>query len=210
MNALFRLIPTSNTRRLIPLLLAAATLGGCATERSVVLPEFADWRARLDVLGELTNWSFRGRIGVSAGSEGFNGRLRWQQQADRFDASVSGPLGAGAISIAGDTDSVVIDEGDGRVIRMTDPELEIGLRYGWTIPVESLRFWALGIPDPGQPAHLDFGDGGTVTRISQSGWTVTIPQYRDGGGQLMPRRITAENGTTRVRLVIDNWVFYEP
>ena len=185
-------------------------LGGCAIERGVALPEFEDWRARLNVLGALESWSFSGRIGVSAGTEGFNGRLRWRQTDDRFDASVSGPLGAGAIRISGDEDVVVIDEGDGDVIRMTDPEFEIGMRYGWTIPVESLRFWALGIPDPAQPAHMDFGEGGTLTRIAHAGWPVTIPQYRDGGGQLMPRRITAENGGTRVRLVIDNWAFYQP
>ncbi len=209
MNALSRLILNSSAlRRLTLLFLALATLGGCATERGVALPEFEDWRARLTILRDLERWSFNGRIGVSAGTEGFNGRLRWRQDVDGFEASVSGPLGAGAISIAGNTDTIVIDEGDGDVIRMTDPEFELGLRYGWTIPVESLRFWALGIPDPERPANLNFGEGGTLTSIAQSGWTVVIPQYREGGGQLMPRRITAENGDTRVRLVIDNWVFY--
>ena len=201
--------PRTSAGRLLPFLLAAlASLGGCATERGVALPEFDDWRARLGVLTALDQWSFSGRIGVSNAADGFNGRLRWRQDADRFEASVSGPLGAGAISITGDTRTVVIDEGDGNVLRMSDPEFELKLRYGWTIPVESLRYWALGIPDPGQPANMDFGEGGTLTRIAQSGWTVDIPQYREGGGQLMPRRITAVNGDSRVRLVIDNWVFY--
>ena len=201
--------PRTSAGRLLPFLLAAlAILGGCATERGVALPEFDDWRARLGVLTAIEQWSFSGRIGVSNAADGFNGRLRWRQDADRFEASVSGPLGAGAISITGDTRTVVIDEGDGNVLRMSDPEFELKLRYGWTIPVESLRYWALGIPDPGQPANMDFGEGGTLTRIAQSGWTVDIPQYREGGGQLMPRRITAVNGDSRVRLVIDNWVFY--
>ena len=209
MNARSRPTPNNSARRRLAFLLVAlATLGGCATERGVALPEFDDWRARLSVLGGLDRWSFSGRIGVSAGTEGFNGRLRWRQEVDEFQASVSGPLGAGAISIAGDADAVVIDEGDGNVIRMTDPEFELRMRYGWTIPVESLRYWALGIPDPAQPANLDFGENGTLMNIVQAGWTVAIPQYREGGGQLMPRRITAENGDSRVRLVIDNWVFY--
>ena len=209
MNARSLPIPKTSAGRLLSFLVAAlALLGGCATERGVALPEFDDWRERLGVLTALDQWSFSGRIGVSNAADGFNGRLRWMQDVDRFEASVSGPLGAGAINIAGDTEAVVIDEGNGNVLQMTDPETELHLRYGWTIPVESLRYWALGIPDPGQPAHLDFGEGGTVTRITQAGWTVDIPQYRDGGGQLMPRRITAVNGNSRVRLVIDNWVFY--
>ncbi len=208
MNAHSRPNLTNSVRHVATLLVVLATVSGCATERGVALPEFDDWRARVSVLTELHSWSFSGRIGVSAGTEGFNGRLRWRQDVDQFEASVSGPLGAGAIGISGDSDAVTIDEGDGKVIRMTDPEFELGLRYGWTIPVESLRYWALGVPDPEQPANLDFGEGGTLTRIAQAGWTVVIPQYREGGGQLMPRRITAENGETRVRLVIDNWVFY--
>lgn len=209
MNARSLPVPTTSSGSLLSILFATLVLlGGCATERGVALPEFDNWRARLGILTAIDQWSFSGRIGVSNATDGFNGRLRWRQNADQFEASVSGPLGAGAISIAGDTQAVVIDEGDGNVLRMTEPEFELQLRYGWTIPVESLRFWALGIPDPGQPAHMDFGEGGTVTRIAQAGWTVEIPQYREGGGQLMPRRITAVNGDSRVRLVIDNWVFY--
>jgi outer membrane biogenesis lipoprotein LolB len=37
---------------------------------------------------------------------------------------------------------------------------------------------------------------------------VIIGQYRDGGGQSMPRRIVLENVDTRVRLVIDRWIFH--
>jgi outer membrane biogenesis lipoprotein LolB len=36
---------------------------------------------------------------------------------------------------------------------------------------------------------------------------VTIDEYRDGGGQPMPRRLSASNPESRVRLVIDRWKF---
>ena len=186
----------------------ALLIAGCATERGVALPEMNDWASRQATLIGITDWSFSGRIAVSAADEGFNGRLRWRQQDDSFDASLSGPLGAGAVRIEGSSRGLTVFDGDGVVTALNDPEVDLKVRYGWTIPVESLRYWVLGVPDPRQPADLDFAEDGRVSQLVQGGWTAEISQYREGGGQLMPRRITAENGESRVRLVIDNWVFY--
>ena len=191
-------------------LIAAGSLwlSGCAIERGVALPELSDWDVRRTTLQSLDDWSFTGRIGVVSGDDGFNGRLRWRQLGDRFDASVSGPLGAGAVQIEGGEHGIVSTDNAGAVTVLQDPEAQLEFRYGWTIPVDSLRFWALGIPDPGRDAETEFGSDGTLSRLEQGGWTVDISEYREGGGQLMPRRITAVNPHSRVRLIIDNWVFH--
>ena len=167
-----------------------------------------DWEVRRAVLSNISEWAFTGRIGVSAGTEGFNGRLRWHQRDDDFQASVSGPLGAGAVRIDGTGERITVADKTGEVTELEDAELDLRLRYGWTIPVTSLRFWALGIPDPGSPAMTEFGEDGQLTRLEQRNWVVDIGQYREGGGQLMPRRITAVNADAKVRLVIDSWTFY--
>jgi outer membrane lipoprotein LolB len=196
-------------RYCLPVLLCGLLItAGCAVQRGVALPDMSDWSSRQAVLTGITDWSFSGRIGVKAGDEGFNGHLRWRQTSDAFAASVSGPLGAGTVQIDGNGRAITVVDKDGVVTRLVDPEAELYARYGWTIPVNSLRYWALGIPDPELPAYLNFGEDGTVTLLEQGGWTVEISQYREGGGQLMPRRISAVNSTSRVRLVIDNWVFY--
>ena len=186
----------------------ALAISGCATERGNALPEMSDWETRRATLVGLDDWSFSGRIGVKSTDDGFNGRLRWRQQSDDFDASLSGPLGAGAVRIEGSSERLVVYDRDGVVTELDNPELDLKRRYGWTIPVESLRYWVLGVPDPRRPADVDFGDDGRLSRLSQGGWTAEITEYREGGGQLMPQRITAENGESRVRLVIDRWVFY--
>ncbi len=186
----------------------ALLLTACAGPRGLELPDMADWETRQAVLADIDRWEFRGRIGVSAGTEGFNGKLRWRQKDDRFNATVSGPLGAGAIEIEGDGQQVSLTDKHGEVTRMQDAEAEIYARYGWTIPVASLRYWALGIPAPGVPASTEFDDDGRLSMLTQRDWVVTISQYREGGGQLMPRRIAAVNGEAKVRLVIDKWVFH--
>ena len=195
-------------RRCLATALLLLATAGCATQRGAGLPEFDDWDSRRDALSSLSEWEFHGRIGVSAGEEGFNGKLRWWQHDDVFVASVSGPLGVGTVKIQGDERQVSVTDEDGVVTEMQDAEAELYRRYGWTIPVTSLRYWALGIPDPSSPAETAFNGAGQLARLEQRNWAVQIDAYREGGGQQMPRRMVATHRDTKVRLVIDNWIFH--
>ncbi len=187
----------------------AALLAGCATPKSAALPEIGDWDGRKSVLGGLDEWEFSGRIAVKTANDGFNGKLRWVQQQQAFEATASGPLGAGAVRIEGDGRSVTLTDKDGIRTELDDAELEFRLRYGYTIPIRSLRFWALGIPDPAAPADTVVDPNGQLTSLRQRDWAVSYARYAEGGGQLMPKVLTAENADTRVRLVIDYWIFFE-
>lgn len=210
MSACFLTRTESRPRRLrgaLPLLLLGLA-AGCAVQPGRELPPLTDWETRRDVLGALEEWEFRGRIGVRSGEEGFNGKLSWWQNDELFLATVSGPFGAGGVRIEGDRGLVRLTDPDGEVIEMRDAEQELRRRYGWTIPVASLRYWALGIPDPAMPAVTDFGEDGSLRRLEQGNWVIDVTDYRESGGQLMPRRMAASNPDTKVRLVIDRWKFY--
>jgi outer membrane lipoprotein LolB len=185
-------------------------LCGCATTRpSVDLPELSTWDLRQDVLGSLTDWEFRGRIAIKAGEEGFNGKFNWSQAGDDFYTTVSGPLGIGTVKIEGDGRKVVLTDKDGVRTVLVDPEAELYYRYGWTIPIASLRYWALGIPDPSSEATTQVDAAGLLVNLEQSNWAVKISRYRESAGQQLPRTLTATNADTRVRMVIDKWMFYE-
>lgn len=189
------------------LLLLAVVISGCVAPGGLELPELADWDSRQEILAGVDEWEFAGRIGVSAGDEGFNGQLWWRQDGIVFRARIGGPLGVGTVFINGDRREVTVTDSDGVVTELNDAEVELRQLYGWTIPVTSLRYWALGIPDPASPAETEFNDDGLLSKLRQENWQVDITQYREGGGQLMPRRLTAVNDDVKVRLVIDNWVF---
>lgn len=202
--------PDSRARRNAWLLLSLGLLGACATTRQGIdLPNIDTWESRSAVLGEIREWEFKGRIAVKAGDEGFNGKLNWSQRDDTFSATVGGPLGMGTVRIEGDSRSVILTDRDGVETVLTDAELELRHRYGWTIPVASLRYWALGIPDPSMAALTDFDEQDRLVRLEQSNWIVEISRYREGGGQQMPRILSATNPDTRVRMVIDRWLFFD-
>jgi outer membrane lipoprotein LolB len=189
-------------------LLAVSFLSGCAVQKGIALPELSTWEQRQVVLGAIDDFEFNGRIAVRAGDEGFNAKLRWQQRANGFSATVGGPLGIGTVRIEGAGQQVELTDKDGVKTVLRDVEPELYARYGWTIPVTSLRYWALGIPDPDAPSQTRFDDAGMLQRLEQGGWNVTFSRYREsGGGQSMPSRLSANNAETDVRLVIDRWTF---
>jgi outer membrane lipoprotein LolB len=184
-------------------------VAGCAAPKGVLLPDITDWETRQAVLGEQGEWKFSGRIAVRTGDEGFNGKLRYSQDGRGFMATVSGPLGIGTVRLEGDHRRVTLTDNDGVRTELEDAELELRYRYGWTIPVASLRYWALGIPDPAAPADTTFDENGQLAELRQRDWSVSVSRYGEGGGQSMPSRLTAENSDTRVRLVIDHWIFLD-
>ena len=184
-------------------------VAGCETRDALLLPDIDGWESRQYVLGARNEWEFSARIAVRASDDGFNGKLRWAQDEDAFLATVSGPLGIGTVRIEGDGDAVILTDKDGVRTELRDVEFDLQYRYGWTIPVTSLRYWALGIPDPAVEAETTVNAAGHLTGLAQGEWNVAITRYREGAGQLLPNRLTATNAGTRVRLVIDNWRFYD-
>jgi outer membrane lipoprotein LolB len=188
--------------------IAVLTAGCAATRPTTELPELTDWDTRRTVLAGAEQWYLKGRIGVRTADDGFNAKLRWTQDAKRFDAQVSGPLGIGNVQLDGDEQAVTLTDKDGVETRLMDAEPELYLRYGWTIPVGSLPYWLLGIPDPNRPAETEIDAAGRLTRLAQGGWDVTFSRYDGGLGAELPGRITASSSTTRVRIVIDDRRFY--
>lgn len=195
-------------RHIVTLLISASVLfSGCATQQQRDLPELGAWENRRAILADIDQWEFAGRIAVSAGDEGFNGKVWWRQNGIVFRARISGPLGVGTVFINGHGGELSVTDQDGVVTELDDAETELRTMYGWTIPVGSLRFWALGIPAPGLPAVETIDADGRLAALMQGGWDVVIDRYASGGGQPMPRRLNAVSDDVRVRLVIDNWTF---
>jgi outer membrane lipoprotein LolB len=187
--------------------LLGVILAGCAATGGGRLPELDGWERRKSVLSATDEYEFSGRIGVRAGSEGFNGKIWWRQDGIVYRARVSGPIGVGTVFVNGDGREVTLTDRDGVTTELDDAERDLRMRYGWTIPVTSLRYWALGVPDPASAADVDVDDTGLLNGLAQRGWQVTISEYAESGGQAMPRRLTAVSGDIRVRLIVDDWAF---
>jgi outer membrane lipoprotein LolB len=189
-------------------LVAAALVSACAN-----LPvgsdglSFEQRRQRLEGVG---SWEMRGRLAVATAERGFQGSFRWEQNGDALDLAVRGPIGAGAMQVAGTPDALTVtSRGDTRVL--DDPETQLSELMGWWLPVGSLHAWLLGLPDPAFDSQTEPGLDGTLATLEQRLWRVAYESYQLAGaagsdaGVLVPRRIDLEHGDLRLRLTIDDW-----
>ena len=185
---------------------AALLLGGCATtvERMGEGVE-AQWQSQREKLLELEEWRLRGRIALSTEEEGLNGTLSWQQVYEDVDFRFRGPLGIGGFRIHGDRDRLRVKTSKGKVFFLQDPVVEMQAEFGWSVPVHSMRYWVVGVSDPGLPTNETLGPEGRLTQLEQMEWLVRYTSYRDYDGNILPRKVVMESEAVRIRLAVDEW-----
>ena len=79
-------------------------------------------------------------------------------------------------------------------------------RLGFDPPLSSLRYWVLGVPDPGQPATeaLD-AEPAAPCGLDAGGLAHRLRSYTVSGGESLPARLTLQRDAVRVRLLVDDW-----
>lgn len=163
---------------------------------------------RVVVLEAHPRWSLQGRVAISNGRNGGNGRIEWEQDGARFAVSLSAPITRQSWRLSGDATSARLEGLDGGPREDSDAERLLQGATGWIIPVGALSSWLRGMAAPGLPAaSLRFGDDGRLARVEQGGWTIDYAgwQPQAGFGIELPQRLTATRDDAKVRLVIDSW-----
>jgi outer membrane lipoprotein LolB len=173
-------------------------LSACSTV--TVEPEAAYSKQARRQLYQLDNWSFDGRLAIKGQNDSWSANLNWKHTTDQEHIKLSGPLGQGATVIQLTDDFVSIDRGDGKVQSSEQPEEFVNQQLGVFVPVQSLRYWVVGLPEPAQ-GFVETSDG-----FTQAGWLISYKQMQTVYGQSMPRKMTVGNLDVKLKLVIDQWV----
>jgi outer membrane lipoprotein LolB len=193
-------------RILLCLLVVGVALTACKTLPPAVPPgPGAPWEVRRAALQARTTFDLTGRIGVAAAQDGFNAKLRWQQQGKQSQLSLDGPLGVGGVRIASNGESLTVTNSRGEQLDSAAARREIETRLGFEPPIASLRYWVLGVPDPSHPAKETLDDTQRLSALEQDGWQIAYTGYADVKGEALPSKMTLTRDTTRVRLVVDSW-----
>lgn len=196
-------MPSIRLSRVLALWLwmVTAALAGCASLVGVqTLPSMlpATWEARREMLQSWGRFDSYGRVAIARDGEGFSGSWRWAQRAQRSTLELDGPLGVGGLRLDFDSEGIV-DEA---------ARLALEQQLGFVLPVESLRYWMLGVPDPREVVEERVAsDAARLDSLQQTGWMVTFKNYAPvpGGDYELPQRIEATRESLRVRLVIEGW-----
>lgn len=181
-------------------------LNGCTSLPPRGEQPVVPWAERRAALQGLESFGLRGRVAVSAGGEGFNASLHWEQRSDAAHLRLDGPLGFGGLEIESHDGALTLRDTRGVSLDGAAARAELERRLGFVLPLESLRFWVLGVPDPAQPAEEVLNDARQLSRLEQDGWAVDFDRYGHIGAQSRPVRLTVRREGARMRLVIDRWI----
>jgi outer membrane lipoprotein LolB len=179
------------------------TVAGCAGVPRA--PEPVDWSLRKAQLTELQSWRMAGSVAVSVDGEGASARIDWRQSGQTSDLSLSGPLGVGALRAVLDANDLSLEDGSGDSLHGDDARAVLSERLGTDLPLAALRYWVLGVPEPGSAARESIGPDGRPESIEQAGWLVTIGRYSTVGADGLPTRLVATRGGARIKLSVSRW-----
>lgn len=174
-------------------------LSACAV--TPVEPNAAYSRVAMLHLYELEHWSFEGRLALTGKNDSWSANISWEHSSDAEKIKLSGPMGQGTVIISLTGNIVTIDRGGDDVQSSSQPEEFINQQLGMFVPVRSLRYWVVGLPEPSR-SYKD-----TDVGFNQAGWLNEYKQMQsvnDDGA--MPHKMTVMNKQVKLKLIIDHWV----
>jgi outer membrane lipoprotein LolB len=115
-----------------------------------------------------------------------------------------GPLGAGSLEIASDGERISVTDAAGQVLG-ADARSTLRSRLGADLPLSSLRYWMIGLPDPASTARVIESEATPLRIIEQRGWTIAYDAFTSTDGFALPARVTATSGNVRLRLAVSDW-----
>lgn len=191
-------------RRLLWVALAIF-LASCRTVPPVHEVSSQAWEVRRPQLQARERFELKGRVAVAAGGEGFNARMRWTQNGKQTHVSLDGPLGAGGVQVTSDGSAVSIVTSRGDRLDNEAARAELTSRLGFDPPLDSLRYWILGVPEPGHPAQESLNAQQRLATLQQDGWQIQYTDYMAVGAEWLPSKLTVQRQGVRLRVVVDGW-----
>jgi outer membrane lipoprotein LolB len=156
------------------------------------------------------SWTAQGRLAVAVAGQGGSGAFTWRQESARSELAVRGPLGVGAFNVTVTGDEISVTDGQGVVLSGDDARQQVQARLGAGLPLESLRYWMLGLPAPTPPAQVQDSAQPPVRVVEQGGWQIAYDEFARFGALTAPTRLTATGPNVRLKLVFDTWQLTPP
>jgi len=194
-------------------LLLTVFLTGCAIQPSTPLLDDEArerlWDSRYAQLSELVGWQMKGRVAVKSVEDSWSASLSWQQQAETFDIRFSSMLGQRLAQLKGDALASSLYLPNDRVISAANVSDLLDAELGWSVPMEGLRYWLMGLPAPALASAEKLNMGldalGRLQWLEQGGWRIEYQRYRSAGRLEVPKKMVLTRNDLRVRFVIDRW-----
>ena len=183
----------------LALLVCCCALSACVTTRP--LPPSAKWDPRVSELQNAGDWQLDGRAAVALGTQGWQATLNWRQADNIAEVHLAGPFGIGALVLKQTPEGLSLNGAPPSDAVMAQVEEKLG----FDPPIDNLRYWLLGVPNPGSTYDVSRNDQDRAKTLNQAGWSIAYDRYMPVAGDLLPARLVLSRDAVRVRIIIDHW-----
>ena len=202
--------------------LMALVLSACVSAPSRPIVDDPDevWQQRVNDLYNIDSWAIKGKLAVKTHQRGGQATMLWRRDRDVHNINLYGPLGSGRVILTQDQAGATLRDNKKKTYHAATAEELLQRVAGWQVPFQSMRYWLLGVPRPGEDYEQSVDDWGRLQTLRQSGWEVEYLEYKEFWGRELPRKfkMTAlpgavhsvddqldENDQVRVKIIIKSW-----
>lgn len=189
--------------RLLVLCLSLILLPGCAWlwQAETAQPGSAER------LRAIPSWFMEGRINVRTPDDAWSANLEWRHGSNEDQMSFSGPFAPRAATLLYKENLIIFEAADGSLAESTDPEGLLLERLGFSVPLDALRYWVLGLPAPLQEfiAHPAPENPAALVGFAQAGWFMRYDGFMQTGLWVLPRKIEFRGRDVVLKLIVDRW-----
>ncbi len=155
-------------------------------------------------------WAMSGRVAVADGAHGGSAKFEWTQAAGQVRLQLSVPITRQSWVLETSPHGAVLQSSNGDQRHGSDPERLLRDATGWELPLAAFGCWLRAAPANAAgfgEARITFAPNLHPRRIEQGGWTLEYSEWAMDAfsGLPMPSRIEAQQGSYRVRLIVDRW-----
>jgi outer membrane lipoprotein LolB len=165
------------------------------------LPAGVGWQQRVGDLQRASAWQLEGRAAVAFQGQGWQATLNWRQVDGSSEIHLAGPFGAGALMLERTPAGLSLNGAPPSEAALS----QLQERLGFELPIDHLRFWLLGVPDPAAAFELTRNASDRALKLTQGGWTIDYDRYMPVGGDVLPAHLVLTGEGVRVRVAVDHW-----
>ncbi|MFW2439842.1 MAG: lipoprotein insertase outer membrane protein LolB [Arenicellales bacterium] len=196
------------------LLLFTLFLLSACTSKPIKVDTGSDWQSRQAALAEIDNWKMNARIGLRSKDRSGSASLIWVETPEQRNLRLLGPLGGGLVQLQQNAAGVSILDSKGKTWLAQDAGELVYRVTGWQIPVSGMRWWLLGLTEPGSQAESTLDAAHRLKSVRQDGWNVVLDKYTQFGDHELPTSIVIETVAggdderyIRVKVIVKDWTF---
>lgn len=151
-----------------------------------------------------TRWHLSGRLSIRSQKESWLTSLDWRHNKVEDQLVLSTSLGGVVAKLRYSVGSIVLSQADQVERRIS--ELELAETLGYSPPVEHLKYWVRGVPNPALKVYLDPDAPSGVRRFLQDGWRVSLERFAAYNNHSLPTKVSLTKEQIKIKLVVDQWI----